>query len=160
MNSMADFLAHLSANHDHVLYLISGISFIIELSIMGLSGPLLFFAISCALTGLMVSFGIIDSWQIEVLLVGVLTGVCALILWKPLKKFQNSGHQKDHTSDLIGKSLIAVEEITLTQGAVRYSGINWPARLATDITQGSISKGSMCKVISVNGNVLIVEPRD
>ena len=68
-------------NPDHLWYLIAGISFVIELSIMGLSGPLLFFAIASLLTGILVSIGIIDGWQSEVFSVGLLTALIAFILW-------------------------------------------------------------------------------
>ena len=57
-------------NPDHLWYLIAGISFVIELSIMGLSGPLLFFAIASLTTGILVSIGFVEGWQSEVLTVG------------------------------------------------------------------------------------------
>ena len=56
---------------------------------MGLSGPLLFFAIASLTTGILVSVGFIDGWQSEILTVGLLTAVVAAILWKPLKSLQN-----------------------------------------------------------------------
>ena len=70
-------------NPDHLWYLIAGISFVIELSIMGLSGPLLFFAIASLATGILITIGFIEGWQSEILTVGILTAVVAAILWKP-----------------------------------------------------------------------------
>ena len=34
-------------NHDKILYVIAAISLLVELTMIGLSGPLLFFAIGC-----------------------------------------------------------------------------------------------------------------
>ena len=146
------------ANHDHFLYLISGLSFLIELSIMGLSGPLLFFAIACLITGVMVSFGIVDTWQMEVLLVGVITALVALVLWKPLKTFQNQGSGKDTSSDMIGLRVPASEGITKQEGSIRYSGINWMARLPVNSDVVKIEKGELCEIIAVEGNTMIVKP--
>ena len=117
-------------NPAHLWYLIAGISFIIELSIMGLSGPLLFFALGSLVTGILVSLNFVDGWQSEVLTVGLLTALIAAILWKPLKKLQNSKGKTDNSSDMVGLIVPASSEITFISGSIRYSGIDWQARLS------------------------------
>ncbi|MDC0069611.1 NfeD family protein, partial [Gammaproteobacteria bacterium] len=85
----------INTDHDRFFYVLAGISFILELSLLGFSGPLLFFAIASLVTALLISAGLISGWEAEILVVGVLTVLIALLLWKPLKKFQNSGGGAD-----------------------------------------------------------------
>jgi membrane protein implicated in regulation of membrane protease activity len=145
-------------NPDHLWYLIAGISFVVELSIMGLSGPLLFFAIASLTTGILVSTGIIEGWQSEVLAVGVLTAIVAAILWKPLKSLQNSKEKTDNSSDMVGLKVVVSADITATTGSIRYSGINWQARLADDVDVASISEQSQCQIVAITGNIMLVKP--
>ncbi|PVZ66799.1 NfeD family protein [Pelagibaculum spongiae] len=144
-------------NPDHVWYLIAGISFVVELSIMGLSGPLFFFAIASLVTGILVSFGIVAGWQNEILTVGLLTAVITAALWKPLKALQNSKDKTDNSSDMVGLTVLASAEITAVSGTIRYSGINWQARLADDETAKSISEKSACKIVAITGNTMLVK---
>ena len=145
-------------NPDHLWYLIAGISFVIELSIMGLSGPLLFFAIASLITGILVSIGFVDGWQSEILTVGLLTAFIAAILWKPLKSLQNSKGKTDNSSDMVGLKVLASENITATTGSIRYSGLNWQARLADDVSIESISAQSQCEIVAITGNIMLVKP--
>lgn len=145
-------------NPAHLWYLIAGISFVIELSIMGLSGPLLFFAIASLITGILVSIGFVDGWQSEILTVGLLTAFIAAILWKPLKSLQNSKGKTDNSSDMVGLKVLASENITVTTGSIRYSGINWQARLADDVSIESISAQSQCEIVAITGNIMLVKP--
>lgn len=145
-------------NHEHFWFLIAGLSFIIELSIMGLSGPLFFFAIASLVTGVLVSMGFVDSWQAELLSVGLLTALTTLILWKPLKKFQNEKTATDNSSDMIGLKLPVSVEITKSEGSVRYSGINWNARLADSGDQHNIPVDSQCEIVAILGNTMLVKP--
>ncbi|MDX2368061.1 MAG: NfeD family protein [Colwellia sp.] len=145
-------------NPDHLWYLIAGISFVIELSIMGLSGPLLFFAIASLITGILVAIGAVDGWQSEILTVGLLTALVAAILWKPLKSLQNSKGKTDNSSDMIGLQVLVSTEVTTTTGSIRYSGINWQARLADDANVTSISEQSQCQIAAITGNIMLVKP--
>ncbi len=145
-------------NHDHLWYLIAGISFVIELSIMGLSGPLLFFAIASALTGGLVGLDIISGWQSEILSVGVLTAVITVTLWKPLKGLQNPDSKTDNSSDMIGLQVPVSVEITATSGNIRYSGINWNAQLSPDSGVDSISEANQCIIVAISGNTMLVKP--
>jgi membrane protein implicated in regulation of membrane protease activity len=144
-------------NPSHLWYLIAGLSFVIELSIMGLSGPLLFFAIASLTTGILVSIGFVDGWQGEILTVGLLTAVIAAILWKPLKSLQNSKDKTDDSSDMIGLQIPASAEINATSGTVRYSGIDWQARLADEANGECISESSQCEIVGVTGTTMLVK---
>ena len=124
-----DFFQYFADNHDHFFYLVAGISFIVELTIIGLGGPLLFFAIASFITGLLISLGVLSGWEMEIFALGILTALTTLLLWKPLKKFQNSGGGADTSSDMIGKQVPASSDITSSTGTIRYSGIDWNSRL-------------------------------
>jgi membrane protein implicated in regulation of membrane protease activity len=146
-------------NPDHLWYLIAGLSFVIELSIMGLSGPLLFFAIASLTTGILVTIGFVEGWQSQIFTVGILTAVVAAILWKPLKSLQNSKGNTDNSSDMVGLTVLASTEITVTAGTIRYSGIDWQARLAEDANGQSISAESQCSIVAITGNIMLVKAR-
>jgi membrane protein implicated in regulation of membrane protease activity len=144
-------------NPDHLWYLIAGISFVVELSIMGLSGPLLFFALASLATGILVSFGLIEGWQSEVLMVVILTALTAVILWKPLKSFQNTKNKTDDSSDMVGLKVPASSEINTLSGTIRYSGIDWQARLAEGASVDLISEQSQCQIVAIQGNTMLVD---
>jgi len=145
-------------NPDHLWFLIAGLSFVMELSIMGLSGPLLFFAIASLITGILVNFGLLNDWQTQVLAVGILTAITALILWKPLKKFQNTKTATDNSSDMIGLRVPASADITATDGSIRYSGINWNARLSESCNVEKIDDKGLCEIVAISGNTMLVKP--
>ncbi len=146
-------------NPDHLWYLIAGISFVVELSLMGLSGPLLFFAMASLVTGILVSLGFVEGWQSEILSVGLLTALIAIILWKPLKAFQNSKDRTDNSSDMIGLMVPASSEISVSSGSIRYSGIDWQARLTDDANVKLISEQSQCEIVAITGNTMLVKPK-
>ena len=145
-------------NHHHFWYLLAAVSLVVELSIMGLSGPLLFFAIASLVTGVLVNIGIISGWESEILIAGILSAITALVLWKPLKTLQNTKQAVNESSDMIGLKVPVSAEITVMAGSVRYSGINWQARLAEDCTETSISENSQCEIVAITGNTMLVKP--
>ena len=150
-----DIMKYFLDDHARLLFLLSGISFVIELTVMSLSGPLLFFAIATFITGVLVSTGVISGLESEILVVGVLTAIIALSLWKPLKNLQNQGGGPDTSSDMIGQTVLSSSMITRTTGTIRHSGINWQARLNAETT-ADIAAGQNCLITAVNGNTMIV----
>jgi len=151
-----DLIYYFSENHAQLFFLIAIVSLIIELTVMGMSGPLLFFAIGTFITAILSSLGIITGWELELLSLALLTAIAAIVLWKPLKNFQNRGDGKDNSSDMIGLTVPCVVEVTAVDGAIKYSGINWKARLDKQQSQ-VIPEGTMCKISAVEGNVMIVK---
>jgi membrane protein implicated in regulation of membrane protease activity len=152
-----DFIHYFSSNHASLLFLIAGITLVLELAVMGLSGLLLFFSIGCFITATLTHFGIISGWESEVFSVGIFTILTALLLWKPLKRFQEKGVPQDNSSDMTGREVPCAESISKTQGAIRYSGINWPARLDASANVDIINEGDMCVIVNVDGNIMLVE---
>lgn len=147
---------YLFNNHDKLLYGIAAIALLIELGLIGLSGPLLFFAIGCALSGLLVSFNLISTWEIELLFVGLFTFASALVLWKPLKQFQGTKKVIDNSSDMIGQIVSVSENVTKSSGTIRHSGINWTARLADNSSVDEITTGQSALITGINGNIIII----
>ena len=154
---MAELLAYFSQHHDQLLYLIAGVSFIAELTLMGMSGPLLFFAMGCFVTAVLISLGLISGWEAEAFTVGISTAAITLMLWKPLKRFQNSGGGADTSSDMIGKQVTTRSEVSSSGGSIRYSGIDWNSRLAEGL-QVNIPTDTACEIVGVEGNVMLVKP--
>jgi hypothetical protein len=151
-------MAQLLEHHQFIWYALAGISLVLELSIMGLSGPLFFFAIASAITGVLVGLGIIDGWAIEVLTVGILSALITLIMWKPLKKLQNSRSKTDESSDMIGLQVTVVDDISKASGSIRYSGINWNARLAEEVNVEVIGSNQVCVIAAITGTTMLVKP--
>ena len=151
-------MQYIADHHDHFFYLVAGISFIVELTILGFGGPLLFFAIASFVTGILISLGVISGWEMEIFTLGVITALTTLFLWKPLKNFQNSGGGADTSSDMIGKVVSASSDINTNTGSIRYSGIDWNSRLDSHAGVEIIANGEQCMITSVNGNTMIVKP--
>tara|TARA_B110000879_G_scaffold6802_1_gene8713 strand:- start:59 stop:529 length:471 start_codon:yes stop_codon:yes gene_type:complete len=150
---------YIAGHHAEVFYFIAGLGLVIELTITGLSGPLLFVAFASLLTGLSIDLGLIAGWETEIFVLGILSAAITLLLWKPFKNFQNDSDGSDSSSDMIGKQVPASAEITASSGSIRYSGINWNSRLAEDLS-GPIAEGENCIITAVDGNIMIVEPAD
>jgi len=154
MDSLVDYFLQ---NHDKFLYAMAGLCLVLELSVLGLSGPLLFFAIGCGVTGVFVSAGLITTWEFEVLSVGLLSLLFAWLLWKPLKKFQGPPQVADSSSDMIGQIVPVSETVSRNGGSIRHSGINWQARLDANSTLETLESGLRVEICAVEGNVMVVK---
>lgn len=154
---MSGIIEHISQHHDQVLYAIAAVCLLLELGVLGMSGPLLFLAMGCIVTGLLSTLGIISGWEMEIFMVGVLTALSAFVLWKPFKKFQNTKEAPNTSSDMIGRQLPVTALITHDEGRVAYSGIEWQARLDNNLS-GPIPVAARAEVVAVDGSLLIVRP--
>jgi membrane protein implicated in regulation of membrane protease activity len=154
MEQLVDYFAQ---NHDKLLYTLAGIILVVELTVLGLGGPLLFIGIACAITGVFVTIGLLSSWQTEILSVGILSLVIAMTLWKPLKQLQGPRKVSDSSSDMIGQVVPVSEQVTRNGGSVRHSGINWQARLDASSPVDVLDSGERVEISAVEGNVMIVK---
>lgn len=158
MDYTMEVINYFSDNHAQLFFLIAGVSFILELGVLGMTGPLLFFAIASVVTGFLIQANLLSSYESQFLCLGVLTALITLFAWKPLKRFQNSGGGSDTSSDMIGKEVPSSSEITHVSGHIRFSGIDWSARLASDYKEGSVKANTACIITGVEGNVMLVRP--
>jgi membrane protein implicated in regulation of membrane protease activity len=153
-----EIVNYFSENNAQLFYLIAAISFMLELTVLGMSGPLLFFAIASVFTAILIHLNLLPSWEGQFLALGLLTALIAVVLWKPLKRFQNSSDGTDTSSDMIGKEVPSSSEITHIKGHIRFSGVNWSARLESDCKVGSVKDNTACIITGVEGNVMLVKP--
>jgi membrane protein implicated in regulation of membrane protease activity len=154
---MEQLVEYFAQNHDKLLYAVAGIILVIELTVLGLGGPLLFIGIACAITGVFVTTGLLGSWEAEVFSVGILSLLSAVLLWKPLKQLQGPNKVSDSSSDMIGQIVPVNEQVTRNGGSIRHSGINWQARLDPCTNDNTLESGARVLINGVEGNVMLVK---
>ena len=91
----------------------------------------------------------------------ILLSVLSLILTRPLvKKYVNSRVKPTNADMMIGKDCVVTEEIDNLQGtgAVMADGKEWTARM--DNRDGKAPKGSVVKVLRIEGVRLIVTSKE
>lgn len=152
-------MEYFTQHQDYFFYALAGICLLVELSLLGMSGPLLFVAIGSVITGVLLSLGIIHSFGIALVALGVISLASAAILWGPLKKLQNKEVGPETSSDMVGKVVPVTARITQTDGRVSYSGVEWLARLDSSSSE-PIEAESRVKVTSVDGTILMVRAMD
>ena len=153
---MGNIVDYFVQNPAHLFYTITGVCLVLELGVLGMSGPLLFVALGSLLTGIAISLGLVNGWEMAILSLGILTAISALLLWKPFKRFQNAVVLPDTSSDMIGRQLLVSTAISQDAGSVAYSGIEWQARLAAG-EMASIAPGARAEVVAVDGSLLLVK---
>ena len=147
---------YFSQHHDYLFYAIAAICLLVEIAFLGMSGPLLFVAIGSLLTGFFLSLGLIHAFSVAVVLLAGFSVASAALLWQPLKNLQNKSVGPETGSDMVGKVLSVTSRITLVDGRVSYSGVEWLARLDNS-TSESIEPENRVEVTSVDGTLLLVK---
>jgi hypothetical protein len=59
---------------------------------------------------------------------------------------------------MIGLQVPVIDDITKKAGTVRYSGVNWNARLAEHVKVDAIKSNSICLIVAVTGTTMLVIP--
>ena len=124
----------------------------IEVSTGMVTGILLFGSIGAIITGLLMLAGILpETWEAGISSTAICAAIVTLLLWKPLKKMQDTGvPNKDNSSDLVGYEFILKQDISLlSPGKTRYSGIEWKVEIDKNSQQESIDAGQRVAVSSV-----------
>ncbi len=140
-----------------IVYLIAGLALLgLDMLLVGLS-PLMFVAVGAIVTsGLLYATG----WNpggLEVLAIFAVTSLLlAVVGWKPLQAFQNSNVHEDNSSDLIGRELVTTQEVTKTAGSVEWSGTQWQAYLADDVSTDKIGPGVRVRIVRVHNLALVL----
>ena len=122
------------------------------------------FGFGTVIASMFQSFGFVLPTDILLIsliaMTGISTSLLTLLLWKPLKNFQNKVTESDESSDIIGKKLLVSKEITLTKnGQVSFSGANWTSKLDPDFVtdEGLLLVDSEVTVTKIVGNILWVK---
>ena len=60
---------------------------------------------------------------------------------------------------MIGLNVMAAANIGQSKGKIRYSGIDWNARLSPDAGVEAIAAEQMCTIVAVEGTTMLVKPQ-
>ncbi len=116
----------------------------------------IFFGIAAILVGLLASAGAAGSVGVQLLLFSVLS-VASLVLFRSrlVKRFQGDP-QAPPVDELVGELAVVTEELLAGGvGKVELRGTSWSARARSG---AALVRGTRCRVTSVDGLTLIVEP--
>jgi membrane protein implicated in regulation of membrane protease activity len=149
-------MEYFTQHQDYFFYALAGICLLVELSLLGMSGPLLFVALGSVITGVLMSLGLIHSLSIALVVLAGVSLASAALLWAPLKKLQNNAVGPETSSDMVGKVLSVTTRITQADGRVSYSGVEWLARLDSSSSE-PIEPEQRVEVTSVDGTILVVK---
>jgi hypothetical protein len=118
----------------------------------------LFAGLGAIVTGIAMMSGLLpETWAAGIACFGISTGVSGMLLWRPLKKMQDSSTpERKQTSDLIGYEFVLQQDVTSVQpGQHRYSGVDW--RVELDAGAGEkLDAGQRVKVTSIDAGVFRV----
>ncbi len=138
-----------------VLLVIVGIALLaIEVGVFGFSVFLLFFiGLACIVTGIMMLFIIPQTLTWGLVMVAILSLTFAIVLWKPLRKIQNSSEsQAAVKSDLVGHSFVLERDIPAGgHGKHRMSGVEWKVR-----SDEPLKAGTQVQVVKVDVGELTI----
>lgn len=139
------------------LLIILGIALLaVEVGIFGFSLFLLFFVgMACIVTGLMMLFIIPQTLTWGLVMVAVLSLGFAFLLWKPLRKMQNSGGNATVKGDFIGHSFVLDRDLAVDgHGKHRMSGVDWKIR-----SEVPLKAGTHVQVVKVDVGELTIAPK-
>jgi len=119
----------------------------------------LFAGLGAIVTGLAMMFGLLpETWTAGISCFGITTGLVSAVLWRPLKKMQDSSTPPQRqSSDLIGYEFVLQQDVTALQpGQHRYSGVDWKVEL--DRQAGDqLSAGQRVTVTSIDAGIFRVK---
>lgn len=87
----------------------------------------------------------------------IISVLSVLIFHVPNKRFDRiNGLNNDSYESLSGHIGIVIEEVSINDGKVRYSGAIWKANLDSSSTEKQIPKGEKVKILSARGNTVLI----
>ena len=120
---------------------------------------LLFAGLGALITGLFMMASILpETWTAGMACFGIATGVCGALLWKPMRKMQNSAEpQHKQSSDFDGIEFVLLSDISTTSpGKYSYSGIEWKVEVASESASDSLNRGDRVVVVSTQVGIFHV----
>jgi len=144
----------LTSNFSTFLVSLGIVLLVIEIALLGFSVFILFFiGMACIVTGLLTMIGVLPETLIAAFgSVAILTLLLAVLMWKPLKKMQESGGAHEVKGDFIGHSFQLLHDISQTAySSYRMSGVDW--KVKSDVP---ISAGTMVEVVKTEVGMLTV----
>jgi membrane protein implicated in regulation of membrane protease activity len=117
---------------------------------------LIFFGLGALLVGLLAAFAVAGPIPVQFLLFSVLSVASLLLFRSRLLRAMQREPQSPAIDTLIGEIGSAVDPLTPGQvGRVELRGTVWSARNAATVV---LAAGARCRVVSVDGLLLHVEP--
>jgi membrane protein implicated in regulation of membrane protease activity len=123
------------------------------------SGVVMFTGIGALVTGGLLWGEVLPaSWLYGVACFGISSSLSAVLLWKPLLKFQNFDvPEKDNSSDMVGHKFRLEQDVSLARpGSTRYSGIDWRVEIDPTAACDEIAAGTLVVVTSVDAGIFRV----
>lgn len=134
------------------------LALIVEAAVFGFSLMVLFFlGLSLLLAGLAMWLGLIPETLLAAMITaGMLTGLLSAVLWKPLRRMQESRSPSDVRGDFAREPFVLAADVD-SRGLSehRYSGIVWKLR-----SQTPLAAGTLVEVERVEVGVLWVKARE
>ena len=117
------------------------------------------FGLACVLTAL--STLLYPGWEAAWGFFAFYTAASALVMFKWIRPLLQRT-QDDSWHDLVGQMTEVTADILpgMQGGTVKWSGVNWKARLVEGCHEEIISKGNSVTVESISGITLFVKPTD
>ncbi|MBN4053806.1 NfeD family protein [Haliea sp. AH-315-K21] len=112
----------------------------VEMLVFAFSSFILFFiGLACLITGLLMFLGLLaPTLTVAFATVAILTGLLAVLLWKPLKNMQSHVDHTPASGDLVGHSFILSGDVEPGQTInYRYSGIEWRVKSDQALSVGT-----------------------
>ena len=98
------------------------------------------------------------DWLTGFAVMGVLSFILGVLLWKPLKQYQAAEPPRSgQSSDFVGyefalSSLLDRE----TQSTHQFSGVSWRVELAREEGDKSLASGDRVRVVALHPGILVV----
>jgi membrane protein implicated in regulation of membrane protease activity len=141
-------------------YITGGLFLMLEM--FGISGIGLFFAgLGAVGTGMLFSFGLLDSTSLFMTQFGVFSALSfgfGVLLWKPFKNFMN--HNAGSYHHITGNHVDIIEDLQPGKmGSVKWGGTIMRAKLAKDQTAIDYKSANQAVVDSVQDGVLMIKKK-
>lgn len=134
----------------------------IEVAILGFSTLfLIFVSAACFGTALLMKFGVLpESVWAAIGSVAVQSGIWAAVLWRPLKKLQNTQQAANTQRSAFDGESFRLETELSSDASVsqKYSGVDWALTLDPACT-GPIPAGTEMVIVKAEVGRLIVKPK-
>ena len=121
----------------------------IEMLVFAFSSFILFFVgLACFIAGLLIILGLLSpNLTVALFAVAILSGLLAVLLWKPLKDMQNHVDHTPTSGDLVGHSFTLTGDVAPGQTInYRYSGIEWRVKSDQTLAAGTEVEVSVANV--------------
>ena len=153
-------LEYFGENPASFWFAIGALALVIELVVLGMSTIVRFLAgLGSLITALLIYLGVVPGdWLTGFAVMGVLSFMLGVLLWKPLKQYQAAEPPRSgHSSDFVGyefalSSLLDRE----TQSTHQFSGVSWRVELALEEGDKSLASGDRVRVVALHPGILVV----